>query len=598
MRNGESACEHEASTADANSVTSRVFRGSSYLFAQKLVTFMLSTFVLRKLRPEVTGAATIQLELVLATIFLFRDGFRLSYLRLPSLELCSEWSNGKLQTYVNLAWLSTLSSWLISLSLLLYVWISPNLATTYADQQSIDLVHSKSITEYRVVFSMYCVAAMIEAVGEIMYLFAHCSLYVSWQVSAQGFGFICKTILQYIGVFVFDLGLYAYGWAEIGYSLGLVLFLGFCYQRKMNAALTTERFAFTSWKQLLPRRHTLGTLYDGNKLQIASFSFDKAFMSRLYPLCVQSATKYLLTEGDKWILACFATFEMMGIYGIVSNLGSLVPRLIFLPMEEATRAIISKSVIGHEAIKANQRVSSDSIRLFWNLMRFMNVIGLLFTCFGFFYTKTLLLLLLGSEKAQDSISNALSAYCVYIWVLGVNGLSEAFVHSIGVPKEFMAFNQSMIAFFILYAIAAYLLMSQFHLGSIGLILANCINMICRITYCFSFISNLLEEGPRRYGAFRLYCHTLPGRMVLMALLSSVCITLCSYKQMILPLSIESPSKMLWNQHGKHFILGMMCFICVGCCIFQQEKRVISQVFIPILARRLPWLKRRHHKHPE
>lgn len=34
MRNGESACEHKASTADANSVKSRVFRGSSYVFAE------------------------------------------------------------------------------------------------------------------------------------------------------------------------------------------------------------------------------------------------------------------------------------------------------------------------------------------------------------------------------------------------------------------------------------------------------------------------------------------------------------------------------------------------------------------------------------
>nr|CCA19263.1 conserved hypothetical protein [Albugo laibachii Nc14] len=594
MRNSvddKSAPQPKASKMDAtsadSSVTSRVFRGSSYLLVQKLLTFILNTFVLRKLRPEVTGAATIQLELVLATTFLFRDGFRLAYLRLPSLELCSEWNNKKLQTYVNFAWLSTLSSWLFSLSLLIYVLVSPNLATSYADQQSIDLVHSKSIIEYRAVFSMYCVAAMIEALGEILYLFAHCSLFVSWQVSAQGFGFVCKTLLQYIGVFVFDSGLYAYGWAEIGYSLALVLFLGFCYHRKMGLAASKKPFALTSWKQLLPRRKILDSLSD-----------DKAFIDRLYPLCVQSATKYLLTEGDKWILSCFATFEMMGIYGIVSNWGSLVPRLMFLPLEEAIRAIISKSIIGHVASKNNRRIPRDTLKVFWNLMRFMNIIGLLFACFGFPYTKTLLLLLLGSDKAQDNISNVLSVYCIYIWVLGVNGISEAFVHSIAVPNEFMAFNRSMVAFFVLYAIVAYILMSHFHLGSIGLILANCVNMVCRIAYCFSFISRLLEEKPKRFEAYHLFCHTLPGRLVLLALLSSVGFTFCSYVQLILPLSIESSNKMLWNQHGKHLLLGMMCFLGVGLCIIQQEKRVMSEVFIPILVRKIPLLKRKSPAHSE
>ena len=44
---------------------------------------------------------------------------------------------------------------------------------------------------------------------------------------------------------------------------------------------------------------------------------------------VQAATKLLLAEGSKVVMVAFQSSRSQGIYGLVSNLGSLVVRTIF-----------------------------------------------------------------------------------------------------------------------------------------------------------------------------------------------------------------------------------------------------------------------------
>lgn len=44
---------------------------------------------------------------------------------------------------------------------------------------------------------------------------------------------------------------------------------------------------------------------------------------------MQAATKLLLAEGSKVVMVAFQSSRSQGIYGLVSNLGSLVVRTIF-----------------------------------------------------------------------------------------------------------------------------------------------------------------------------------------------------------------------------------------------------------------------------
>ena len=59
---------------------------------------------------------------------------------------------------------------------------------------------------------------------------------------------------------------------------------------------------------------------------------------------LQAAVHLLQTEGSKMVLALCESSYNQGVYGLVTNLGSLVVRTIFFPVEEAAfRAFSSPS---------------------------------------------------------------------------------------------------------------------------------------------------------------------------------------------------------------------------------------------------------------
>ena len=50
---------------------------------------------------------------------------------------------------------------------------------------------------------------------------------------------------------------------------------------------------------------------------------------------VQAGEKLLLQEGSRVVMVLCATSDSQGVYGLVTNLGSLVVRTLFQPLEEA-----------------------------------------------------------------------------------------------------------------------------------------------------------------------------------------------------------------------------------------------------------------------
>lgn len=178
-----------------------------------------------------------------------------------------------------------------------------------------------------------------------------------------------------------------------------------------------------------------------------------------------------------------------GVYAIASGYGSLAARLLFQPLEEAARLMFSKlgaeegeggfssqwdeepsasptsdgagtsSVTTEEpqppAGRRGRRGRQDGARggfggrtaavgddcrrrlrermaaLLATLLKLVLTAGLVFVCFGFHYTETLLRLLLAGKggarpSAVPEVARVLSWYCVYVLFLAANGMCEAF----------------------------------------------------------------------------------------------------------------------------------------------------------------------------
>ncbi|KAL4156944.1 hypothetical protein PRNP1_005970 [Phytophthora ramorum] len=546
-------------------VLSRAVRGGSYRFLQRLLTFAANSLVLRKLHLNVTGAVTVRLELALASIFLLRDGFRLAFLRMPSLD--SNNGGTHLQQLVNVAWLSTTISWAVATLVLAYAAVRDSSEPLGGDE---------ALAGYSTVLAMYCGAAMIEALAEPMFVLAHASVLVSWQVAAQSAAFLVRAAVQYVGVVVLELSLTAYGIAELSYAMTLLVMFGVLFWRRIDRASKEGRgFALTSMRQLLPGKPEGGGDWCHREL-----------MTLLVPLSVQSGVKYLLAEGDKWVLAGFASLQHMGVYGLVSNLGSLVPRIVFLPIEEATKTIFSKLALAQkhksdnkDDLENKKRGLSDGKTLLLMLLKLMNLVGLVFICFGTSYAYTLVLLLYGAEKAQQGVGAALAVYCAYIPFLGVNGVCEAVVHAIGDDHELMRLNKLLGVFFAIYAISALVFMQVLDWGTLGLILANCVNMGCRILYCLKFLASYFRQtastsktGNDFIDGLAFWRQSLPDRLVVVAFLTSLVVTVTS--QQVL-LHSESDSSISLMRHMLHVALGAICFGGTVLTLYIKERHLLG-----------------------
>lgn len=540
-------------------ILSRAVRGGSYRFVQRLLTFAANSIVLRRVHINVAGAVTVRLELVLASIFFLRDGFRLAFLRVPSLESKHVHQEAlHIQQLVNTAWLSTAISWIVAALVLTQSVVGRETGLSKDDLGN----------RYSTVLAMYCGAAMIEAVAEPMYCLAHASVLVSWQVTAQSAAFLVRAVVQYVGVMVLELDLIAYGIAELSYALTLLMVFALCFYTRIHQQSRANKFALTRMGQLLPRDTKEGC-----------FQCHPELMMRLVPLSVQSGVKYLLAEGDKWILTTLASLQHMGVYGLVFNLGSLVPRIVFLPIEEATKTVFSKLALElkQKSDRKDKEPSlADGQAFLLVLLKVQNVIGLVFGCFGTTYANTLVLLLYGAEKVQQGVGVALAAYCLYIPFLGVNGVCEAVVHVIGDDHELMRLNKMLGVFFVLYAAMALVFMQGLAWGTFGLILANCVNMACRIFYCLTVLASYFRHvalHARLSNAFfdgiAFWYQSLPDQLVLGAFFSSLVVTTISQHILV---TKDSDS---FVGHAMHVAVGILCFSGTMLTLLMKERHLVD-----------------------
>ncbi|CAB1100987.1 unnamed protein product [Ectocarpus sp. CCAP 1310/34] len=240
-----------------------------------------------------------------------------------------------------------------------------------------------------------------------------------------------------------------------------------------------------------------------------------------------------------------------GVYAIASGYGSLAARLLFQPLEEAARLMFSKlgaeagesrqgavppavtvtskvltagamhSLLGragghgredgsggcgHEgdstdgAADGKARLRAKMASLLATLLKLVLMAGLVFVCFGFHYTETLLRLLLagkgggGGSSAVSEVARVLSWYCVYVLFLAANGMCEAFACAVARGGQLTGMGAGLVASFATFWVLVGPLTGRF--GTRGLVMANAAGMACRVICSGVFIRRFfLQRTP-------------------------------------------------------------------------------------------------------
>ena len=367
-----------SSTSSTLSAAQSAARGTVTTIVLRIVSFGCTQWTLRRVvDPAVWGQTSIQLELVLSTVlFISREGFRLALTR------GNEAADG-------VAWLSI-------------PVVTAVASTALAWHLAIDDYHNP---DYRMGGILYCLAALIEGLGEPAVLYALRHFKVAWKVAAESAATLVKTLstvllLQYGGKGLVG-PVTAFGAAQVLYAL----------------TYTTLLYLWTGRQLAWPMTMTsLTSLWDGPTCTMVAVFTAQGFF------------KHLLTEGDRLLLTTLCSAEQQGVYAMASAYGGLAARLLLQPLEENARLLWSRLASSSQTQSSTATVLMDSYTV---LTKAVLYIGLVLACIAVHYTGILLHILAGPHWANHpDAAPVLSAFCVYTALLAANGMTEAFVYAV------------------------------------------------------------------------------------------------------------------------------------------------------------------------
>ncbi|KAF5600503.1 oligosaccharidyl-lipid flippase [Fusarium pseudoanthophilum] len=448
-----------------------MIKGASLLIilqlASRLITFIANQLLLRYLTAPLLGLST-QLEVYyLSVLFFARESLRVAIQRRDSGSQAKEES----QAVVNLGYLAIGLGSFVSLGLgWMYLAYANEitLATPY-------LVES---------LYLYGFAAMVELLSEPCFVLMQTRLQFGTRAAAESIATFLRCIVVF-GSAVWaskhnDIGVLPFALGQITYGVSLLLVY----------LISGYRLASSIGFSLLPK-----TITSMDNRFWASM-FDRSTIGLAGSMMAQSVVKHLLTQGDTFLISFLASASVQGAYALANNYGSLLARLLFQPVEESSRSYFSRLLSSVTPVKQGGKPVQEVTEAKQNLQTLLRLYILLTSVIislGPFAAPPLLAIVAGKQWAGSGAGDVLAAYCFYIPFMGLNGLTESFVASVATEAEVHIQSVWMGAFSVIFAASAFLFMRIYPLGAIGLVLANIINMGCRIIWSGAFIKRFFKR---------------------------------------------------------------------------------------------------------
>ncbi|OTA89165.1 hypothetical protein M434DRAFT_398751 [Hypoxylon sp. CO27-5] len=488
-------------------------RGASLLIvlqiASRAVTFVANQLLLRFLTAQLLGVST-QLEVYyLSVLFFARESLRVAIQRQESPSSSSgdddqsRTANAKdSQSVVNIA----------HLSLVLGLGASVGLGWAYL--RYVDA--ATAATPYLdVALRVYGLAAIVELLSEPAFVILQYRLRFGPRAAAESIATFLRCIVTFgaanwawrqgleFGVLPFALGQLAYGLGllavYIWYGAQLASTEGFSLFLRKSTPLQQRDDKTDETEQILDPNYVFGYFYKPT-LQLAS------------SLTAQSFVKHILTQGDTFLVSILSDPRSQGIYALANNYGSLLARLVFQPIEESSRNYFSKLLSSAKGSPDKQAIVKARSDL-QALLKFYVLLSIVVVTIGPYAAPLLVQIIAGAKWSASGAGTVLARYCLYIPLLAVNGVAEAFVSSVATESEVHRQSLWMGVFSLAFGIAGFVSLQVMDLGAAGLVYANSINMLCRIIWSGAFISRYFRTN----GADFSWSSVLPNGIALSTL---------------------------------------------------------------------------------
>ncbi|KAL4239099.1 Oligosaccharide translocation protein rft1 [Mactra antiquata] len=500
----------------------------------RVMTFLINGVVLRFISKDMLGVVNVRLTLLYSTtLFLATEAFDKACL--------SKIENQNWSKIINLMWCTVPMSIIVS-SILGWTWI-----------YLLETPDSDMIPNYTLGVISFSLSTVLVILSRPLYILGQKCMFIKLKVVSAGIAEIFKCIITVILVIFFPhLGIINFAVAQIIFGLVTSLvYYGYFIYYILHQKKKDDNFPLSTILQLFPSRLADSTFIDINQAWLAVSIFTQSFF------------KQLLTEGEKYVMTIFGvlSFADQGIYDIVNNLGSMAARFIFLPIEESGYLFFSQLLVRGEPVNKQKQDSCQlAVDVLSILLKMVILIGIIILMFGVPYSYLALDLYGGSLLSSGTGPTLLRWYCLYVLIIAVNGTTECFVFATMSKVQVDRYSKKMVIFSGLFLLSSIVLVNQF--GSVGFILANCLNMGARIVHSIYYIHQYFKDS--NYSPLH---DILPSNTVILVLVISLCIT--SLSEMIFCCDRGLVYRLL------HIVIGGICFIVTMATIYMKETTVIK-----------------------
>ena len=558
----------------------------------KLLNFICNTIIINTIGNKVLGTGSLRLGdlLFMGPLVLTREGLRRAAYRIDIKSKDSD-INAK-QSLINLTWCVAPITVVAAMVFQLYMYLSPpakivccdggrtmlqgNIASIFNTCRGVTCDDTNvSISSYYRAMLYTFLAVLLAVLTEPVYVLAQSKLWTKLRTNIETCAVLGKCLAMMYLTVGLGMDVEAFAIANIIYAfIPLCGYWGYMVYHKEfpRPKPFTTSTATTQW--------------------CTTVIHEKAKV-----FWWQSIQKWLLENGAKFVLLGLGTETEQGGYVIVSNLGSIVVRLFFQPVEEQSMAALGKLTELEKSTSTTNKAAEEKEkkknitelvhRNFSGWLLLLVLIGLMFACFGPCYSHLLLHLLYGTTWSATSAPVTLGWFCIYILFLATNGLCEAFVQGTSTPEDIQKYNRWMVFFTFVYAGCVITLFPLF--GAIGLVLADIIKMLCRISVCgIVYIRPYFRERGKK--TFTL-TSLLPHTNVLLLFFGSLVFLQCTQYFMYMPaILLHTKNEMqtktmlmrlysvLFSKYvAAHVVCGIGCLVVTGRSIWKHHGKQLKEL---------------------
>jgi hypothetical protein len=316
----------------------------------RVFTFVLNALVLRQVSSEVFGVAA-QLQVITnLTLFFSREAVRRAIVRGGSQRL---------------AWLSLLPLGVMSCAVVGWVWLRNASAAELA------------VPHFETSVLLTLVATMVELTGEAAYARNLAAMRYRARFAIESAGVVAMCVALFVSVTFFSLGLLSWAIGQLAFAI-------------VSATGNVVVSAASEKKKDEEPSKQIG-------------------LGLLLAFQWQATQQVLLQEGERILLKLSASsLSNQGLYAVVANLGSLLVRTLFLPLEDVACTYFSRLLLSQQGEKSRKELAAV-LRI---ILHLLSLISLLIVTLGPPLSFFGLDLLYGSRISDSEAPAILRAYCV------------------------------------------------------------------------------------------------------------------------------------------------------------------------------------------